>query len=53
MACVLIIVGYILKNSRNSILAKGKDDGKARDTQQPAGKSKTISFNSDNHPKQQ
>ena len=38
------IVGYILKNSRNSILAKGKDDGKAHDTQQPAGKSKTISF---------
>lgn len=38
------IVGYILKNSRNSILAKGKDDGKAHDTQQPAGKSNTISF---------
>ena len=38
------IVGYILKNSRNSILAKGKDDGKARDTLQPTGKSKTISF---------
>ena len=37
------IIGYVLKNSRNSILVKGKDDSKMREAQQPKG-SKTISF---------
>ena len=38
------IVVYVLKNSRNSILAKGKEDNKTHDAQQSTGKSKTISF---------
>ncbi len=37
------IVGYVLKNSRNSILAKHRDSDKPRDSQN-SGSSRTISF---------
>lgn len=38
------IKGYVLKNSRNSILAKAKDDDKTRDSHYPRHRSGTISF---------
>ena len=38
------IVGYVLKNSRNSILVKGKDDSKPHDSQHTGNKPRTISF---------
>ena len=38
------IIGYVRKNSRNSILAKGKDDHKARDSHRAGNGPRTISF---------
>lgn len=38
------IISYVRKNSRNSILAKGKDDGKAKDRNNPGHRPRTISF---------
>ena len=38
------IIGYVRKNSRNSILAKRKDDHTARDSHRPGNGSRTISF---------
>ena len=38
------IIGYVRKNSRNSILAKGKDDNKADDSDRAGDRPRTISF---------
>ncbi len=38
------IIGYVRKNSRNSILAKAKDDHKAQDGNYPGNRPRTISF---------
>ena len=38
------IIGYVRKNSRNSILAKGKDDHKSEDSNHPGDRPRTISF---------
>jgi len=38
------IIDYVRKNSRNSILAKGKNDHQARDSHRPGDRSRTISF---------
>ena len=38
------IIGYVRKNSRNSILAKGKDDNKSKDSDRPGDRPRTISF---------
>ena len=38
------IIGYVRKNSRNSILAKGKDDHKSNDSHHSGNRPRTISF---------
>src|SRR5574344_189015 len=38
------IIGYVRKNSRNSILAQAKDDQKAKDSHRPGNGIRTISF---------
>ena len=38
------IIGYVRKNSRNSILAKGKDDHKSKDGDHSGDRPRTISF---------
>ena len=38
------IIGYVRKNSRNSILAKGKDDHNTKDSNNSRNRSRTISF---------
>jgi tetraacyldisaccharide 4'-kinase len=38
------IIGYVRKNSKNSILAKAKDDNKAKDSNRAGDGSRTISF---------
>ena len=38
------IIGYVRKNSRNSILAKGKDDHKSNDGHHTGDRPRTISF---------
>ena len=38
------IIGYVRKNSRNSILAKGKDDYKSQDGHHTGDRPRTISF---------
>jgi tetraacyldisaccharide 4'-kinase len=38
------IISYVRKNSRNSILAKGKNDRKARDSNHSGNRPRTISF---------
>lgn len=38
------IIGYVRKNSRNSILVKGKDDHKPQDSNRVGNGSRTISF---------
>ena len=38
------IIGYVRKNSRNSILAKGKDDHKSEDSDRAGNRPRTISF---------
>ena len=38
------IIGYVRKNSRNSILAKTKDDDKSKDSYNSGNGSRTISF---------
>ena len=38
------IIGYVRKNSRNSILAKAKDDNKSENRNNPGNRSRTISF---------
>lgn len=38
------IIDYVLKNSRNSILAKGKDDNKLRDNHSQGNNPRTIRF---------
>jgi len=38
------IIGYVRKNSRNSILAKGKDDHKSEDSDCAGDRPRTISF---------
>ncbi len=38
------IISYVRKNSRNSILAKRKDDGKPKDGHHPGNRPGTISF---------
>jgi tetraacyldisaccharide 4'-kinase len=38
------IIGYVRKNSRNSILAKAKDDHKSKDSNRSGHRSGTISF---------
>ena len=38
------IIGYVRKNSRNSILAKGKDEHKTRDSNHTGNGTRTISF---------
>ena len=38
------IIGYVRKNSRNSILAKAKDDNKPRNGNHSGNRSRTISF---------
>ena len=38
------IIGYVRKNSRNSILAKGKDDVKPQDSHRAGNGPRTISF---------
>ena len=38
------IIGYVRKNSRNSILAKGKDDHKPKDSDSTGNRPRTISF---------
>ena len=38
------IIGYVRKNSRNSILAKVKDDHKPKDSNSPGDRPRTISF---------
>ena len=38
------ILGYVRKNSRNSILAKGKDEDKPKDSDRAGDRTRTISF---------
>ena len=38
------IISYVRKNSRNSILAKRKDDNKSEDSNHTGNRSRTISF---------
>ena len=38
------IISYVRKNSRNSILAKRKDDNKSKDSDHTGNRSRTISF---------
>jgi len=38
------IIGYVRKNSRNSILAKGKDDHKSQDSHHSGDRPRTIKF---------
>ena len=38
------IIDYVRKNSRNSILAKGKDDNKSKDSDNSGNRPGTISF---------
>ena len=38
------IIGYVRKNSRNSILAKGKDDYQSDDSNRAGDRPRTISF---------
>ncbi len=38
------IIGYVRKNSRNSILAKAKDDDKSGDSHNSGNRTRTISF---------
>ena len=38
------IISYVRKNSRNSILAKGKDDNKSKDSNHSGDRPRTISF---------
>ena len=38
------IIGYVRKNSRNSILAKAKDDNKPDNSNNPGHRTRTISF---------
>ena len=38
------IIGYVRKNSRNSILAQGKDDNKPQDSHSAGDRPRTISF---------
>ena len=38
------IIGYVRKNSRNSILAKAKDDNKSDNSDNPRNRPRTISF---------
>ena len=38
------IISYVLKNSRNSILVKGKDDNKPKDSHHSGDRPRTISF---------
>ncbi len=38
------IIGYVRKNSRNSILVKAKDDNKSKDSNHSGHRSRTISF---------
>ena len=38
------IIGYVRKNSRNSILVKGKDDHKPQDSHRAGDRPRTISF---------
>ena len=38
------IIGYVRKNSKNSILAKGKDDHKSDNRHHPGNRPRTISF---------
>ena len=38
------IISYVRKNSRNSILAKRKDDNKSKDSNHPGNRPRTISF---------
>ena len=38
------IIGYVRKNSRNSILAKGKDNHKSEDSHRAGDRPRTISF---------
>ena len=38
------IIGYVQKNSRNSILAKGKDGYQSEDSNRPGDRPRTISF---------
>ena len=38
------IIGYVRKNSRNSILAKRKDDHKSQDSHRAGDRTRTISF---------
>jgi tetraacyldisaccharide 4'-kinase len=38
------ILGYVRKNSRNSILAKGKDDYKSHHSDSAGNRPRTISF---------
>ena len=38
------IISYVHKNSRNSILAKRKDDNKSEDSHHPGNRTRTISF---------
>ena len=38
------IIGYVRKNSRNSILAQRKDDHKSKDGHRPGDRPRTISF---------
>ncbi len=38
------IIGYVRKNSRNSILAKGKDDYKSKNSNNSGDRPRTISF---------
>jgi len=38
------IIGYVRKNSRNSILAKGKGENKSNDSDYPGNRPRTISF---------
>ena len=38
------IIGYVRKNSRNSILVKGKDDNKSKDGHHSGNRPRTISF---------
>ena len=38
------IIGYVRKNSRNSILAKSKDDNKSKDSDNSGDRPRTISF---------
>ena len=38
------IIGYVRKNSRNSILAQGKDENKSQDSNRAGDRPRTISF---------